>query len=153
MTNSINSPGVIFDAYLQNSMDNVTGDFTSVSILFDTVLTQIGCTYNFLTGTVTFQIPGIFSWYAIVKFKGLNSGANGVQFNFNGSLNTITPVTASSTTFKLSDGTLTLPGFVEKQLANSGDVVRVNGNVNNAASKVSGFEGNGATRFKILRNN
>ena len=153
MTNAINSPGVIFEAYLQNDINNVTGDFTSVTVLFDTVVTQIGCTYSTVTGTVTFTYPGIFAWYTIVKFNGITSGANAVGVNFNGSLNTIFPVTASGAALKLIDNTLTIPAFVSKQLANFGDVVRVNANVNNAASKVSGFSGGGLTRFKIIKLN
>ena len=151
MTNSIHSPGVIFEAYLQNDINNVTGDFTSVPLLFDTVVTQVGCTYNAATGAVNVTVPGIFSWYAVVKFNGIISGANAVGVNFNGSFNTIVPVTGSGAALKLIDNTLTIPAFVSKQLANSGDGVRVSANVNNAASKVSGFSGGGLTRFKIIK--
>lgn len=153
MTNKINSPGIIFEAYLQNDLNNVTGDFTSVPITFDTVVTQIGCVYTPATGFVNINTSGIFAWYTIVKFNGIVSGANAIGVNFNGSFNTIIPVTASGAALKLIDNTLTISGFVTKQLANSGDGVRVSVNVNNAASKVAGISGGGLTRFKVIRLN
>jgi hypothetical protein len=49
-----------FSAYLSSDMTNVTGDSTTVTILFDTTTSNVGSAYNTSTGIFTAPATGVY---------------------------------------------------------------------------------------------
>lgn len=66
---------VTFNAYLSSTQDNVTGDGTVYSIIFDTIVNQTGSAYNTGTGVFTAPVAGWYFFNARVLFGNFGGGA------------------------------------------------------------------------------
>lgn len=100
--------------FLTNQINNVTGDGTYYSILYDTIDYNSGAfTYNALTGEITTNSPGLFLITANVVAVGMNSshhqGFGGFIVNSHGGFFTINnPYATSGDGFYLiASGTMT----------------------------------------------
>lgn len=66
-------PSVAFEANLSAPVTNVTGDSTQYTVIFDSVITQIGTAYNNSTGVFTAPVTGLYQFSFQFTIGGLTS--------------------------------------------------------------------------------
>lgn len=63
----------MFHAYLSSTQSNATGDGTIVTLIFDTVVSNIGSNYNNANGKFTAPVTGIYLFNCVAFFTGIGS--------------------------------------------------------------------------------
>lgn len=70
---NVNQP--CFVAYLSTTSTNVTGDGTTVPVVFDASITNQGADYNTTTGFFTAPVTGNYLFTYVIAFNGLSGSA------------------------------------------------------------------------------
>lgn len=148
-TSFVNSNNAILDAnsiytnFAQNfvyakvgtSLTNVTGDGTTVTVIFDTVITQQGTAYNSSTGIFTVATSGVYLCTAFIGWSNLSTAFTRSQINILMGGQITTQIEASPGACQSSSGVYTQQGSVMNFL-NNGDTIKVNGFVSGSTKTV-----------------